>query len=130
MKPLHSNSAPKAIGPYSQAIVSKGFVFVSGQLPLDTETGQIEAHDIKSQTRLVLSHIRSILSSAGLNLSHVVKMEVFLDSLDDFKDMNEIYSEFFAQKPQPARYAFEVAKLPKGAKVEMACTAAFPEEKV
>lgn len=126
IKKISSPNAPKAIGPYSQAVKANGFLFISGQLPINPQSGQIEAENAKEQSKLVLSHISSILASEGLKMSNVVKMEVFLDSLDDFQEMNEIYADFFTQEPMPARYAFEVSKLPKAAKVEMACTAVYP----
>lgn len=126
--PIHTDKAPKAIGPYSQAISANGFLFISGQLPINPNSGEIEAKSGAEQARVVLEHIRSILGSEGLKMSHVVKMEVFLDNLDDFVEMNQVYAEFFNEGHKPARYAFEVAKLPKGAKIEMACTAAYPSK--
>ncbi|MBR1630754.1 MAG: RidA family protein [Paludibacteraceae bacterium] len=121
MKNISTNQAPAAIGPYSQAIRVGNLVFVSGQLPIDPQTG-IMPDDVEHQTRMSLSNARAILQAAGTDLSHVVKTTVFLASMDDFAAMNGIYAEFFAQ-PYPARSAVAVKTLPKGAKVEIECIA-------
>ncbi|MGN0977279.1 MAG: RidA family protein [Faecousia sp.] len=113
-----SGSAPSAIGPYSQAIAAGNMVFVSGQLPIDPATGSFPSDDIKDQTRMSLENIEAILKSAGLTMANVVKTTVLLDDIGDFGAMNEVYGSYFAE-PYPARAAFEVAKLPKGAKVEI-----------
>ncbi len=129
MKSLHSQNAPKALGPYSQAIVAGnntlptgqiigGFVFASGQIPIDAKTGEIVQGGIKEQTRQSLTNISYVLKEAGIDLSHVVKTTVFLSSMDDFAAMNEVYSSFF-QEPYPARSAVAVKTLPKGALVEI-----------
>lgn len=122
---IHSDKAPKAVGPYSQAIRSHNFLFVSGQLPLDTATMTIIATDIKEQAKLVLNHIKAILEAAGLSLDKVVKVEVFLADMNDFKAVNEVYSTFFHHAPMPARQAFQVARLPLDARVEISCIAAY-----
>ena len=121
----HSLRAPKAVGPYSQAIKANGFLFISGQIPLDPLKMAIIEGDAPEQAQLVLSHLKAILEDSGLSLAHVVKVEVFLANMDDFKAVNEVYSTFFDQAPQPARQAFEVSKLPLGAKVEISCIAAY-----
>ena len=124
MNAIHTDMAPAAIGPYSQAIDSgAGLVFVSGQLPIDTATGSFPEGDVKEQTRQSLTNAKAILEAAGLGLNHVVKTTVFLADMDDFAAMNEVYSQFFSA-PFPARSAVAVKTLPKGALVEIECIAA------
>ena len=124
MKPIHSESAPAAIGPYSQAIDSgAGLVFVSGQLPIDPSTGAFPSGGVAEQTRQSLLNARAILQAAGLDLANVVKTTVFLADMADFGAMNEVYAQFFAA-PFPARSAVAVKTLPKGALVEIECIAA------
>lgn len=118
MKTLHSDKAPKALGPYSQAIVAGGFVFASGQVPIDPSTGNFVEGGIKEQTRQVLTNATHVLAEAGIDLSHVVKTTVFLSDMDNFAPMNEVYAEFF-KEPYPARSAVAVRTLPKGALVEI-----------
>ena len=118
MNAIHTDNAPAAIGPYSQAIEVNGFVFASGQIPIDPVTGNFVEGGIKEQTRQSLTNAQNILKAAGTDLSHVVKTTVYLNSMDDFAAMNEVYSEFFSQ-PYPARSAVAVEKLPKGALVEV-----------
>ncbi len=115
---LHTENAPAAIGPYSQAVQAGNTIYVSGQLPIDPKTGAFAGEDIKSQTRQSLTNIRSILAKAGCDMSAVVKTTVLLSDIADFGAMNEVYSEFF-EAPYPARAAFQVAALPKAAKVEI-----------
>jgi 2-iminobutanoate/2-iminopropanoate deaminase len=109
--------APGAVGPYSQAVRAGGFVFVSGQLGLDPQTKQL-ADGVQAQTRQALTNLKAILESQGLTLDHVVKTTVFLQRMDDFAAMNEVYATFFASHP-PARSTVEVAKLPLGGLVEV-----------
>ena len=123
MKAIASNNAPAAIGPYSQAIEANGFVYASGQLPIDPATGAFPEGGIKEQTRQSLLNAQAILREAGLELSNVVKTTVLLADIADFGAMNEVYSTFFSQ-PYPARSAFVVKDLPKGALVEIECIAA------
>ena len=115
---IHTDSAPAAIGPYSQAIQIDNLLFVSGQVPIDPDTGAIVEGDITTQARQSLSNLRAILNAAGTNMGAVVKTTVFLADMDDFAAMNEVYAQFF-QEPFPARSAVQVARLPKGAKVEI-----------
>jgi 2-iminobutanoate/2-iminopropanoate deaminase len=122
MKPIHTENAPAAIGPYSQAIEANGFVFASGQLGLDPATGAFPEGGIKEQTRQSLTNAKSILEAAGVDLSHVVKTTVFLSDMANFAPMNEVYAEFFTA-PFPARSAVAVRELPKGALVEVECIA-------
>ena len=124
MKPISTDKAPAAIGPYSQAIDSgAGLVFLSGQLPIDPATGAFPEGGVKEQTRQSILNAKSILEAAGLGLSHVVKTTVFLADMGDFSAMNEVYAQFFTQ-PFPARSAVAVKTLPKGALVEIECIAA------
>lgn len=124
MKPIHTEKAPAAIGPYSQAVDSgHGLVFVSGQLPIDPATGAFPEGGVKEQTRQSLLNTKAILEAAGLSLASVVKTTVFLADMGDFAAMNEVYAEFFTA-PFPARCAFAVKNLPKGALVEIESIAA------
>ena len=123
MKTISTTAAPAAIGPYSQAVEANGFVFASGQLPIDPSTGQFPEGGVKEQTRQSLLNAQAILREAGLELQNVVKTTVFLASMDDFTAMNEVYSSFFSE-PFPARSAVAVKTLPKGALVEIECIAA------
>ena len=123
MKTLHSDNAPKAVGPYSQAIEANGFVFASGQLPIDPATNAFVEGGVKEQTRQSLTNAQSVLKAAGLDLSHVIKTTVFLSDMADFAAMNEVYAEFF-NEPYPARSAIAVKTLPKNALVEVECIAA------
>lgn len=125
MKTISTTVAPAAIGPYSQAVEANGFVFASGQLPIDPLTGQFPEGGVKEQTRQSLLNAQAILREAGLELQNVVKTTVFLASMDDFAAMNEVYSSFFSE-PFPARSAVAVKTLPKGALVEIECIAARP----
>lgn len=121
-KALHTDKAPAAIGPYSQAIQAGNTIYVSGQLPVDPSTGEFAGTDIQAQTRQGLTNIKNILASAGTDMSKAVKTTVLLSDIADFTAMNEVYAEFFTE-PYPARAAFQVAALPKGAKVEIECVA-------
>ncbi|MCI7309330.1 MAG: RidA family protein [Prevotella sp.] len=122
MKALHTDKAPKAIGPYSQAIEANGFVFASGQLPVDPATGEFVEGGVKEQTRQSLLNAQSVLEAAGLTLAQVAKTTVFLSDMANFADMNEVYSQFF-KEPFPARSAVAVKTLPKNALVEIECIA-------
>lgn len=115
---IATEKGPKAIGPYSQAIKANGFVFLSGQIPLDPATQQLISGDISAQTERVLSNIRGILEAAGTSLAKVAKTTVFLKSMGDFAAMNEVYGRHFTGAP-PARSTVEVARLPKDVLVEI-----------
>lgn len=122
MNAIVTDKAPAAIGPYSQAIEVNGFVYASGQLPIDPATGQFP-EGIKAQTRQSLNNAKAILEAAGLGMNNVVKTTVLLADISDFAAMNEVYAEFFTP-PYPARSAFAVKAVPKGALVEIECIAA------
>jgi len=119
-KEITTPHAPGAIGPYSQGVVATGkrFVFVSGQIPLDPATGQLAEEKIAEQTRQALDNLKAVLAAAGVGMDAVVKTTVFLQKMGDFAGMNEIYKQYFSGV-YPARAAFEVAALPKGALVEI-----------
>lgn len=123
MKPIVTSAAPAAIGPYSQAIEVNGFVYASGQLPIDPATGAFPEGGVQEQTRQSLLNVKAILEEAGFTLANVVKTTVYLADMGDFAAMNEIYSQFFSQ-PFPARSAVAVKALPKGALVEVEVIAA------
>ncbi len=126
MSPLrttfHTDAAPKAIGPYSQAVRAGDYLFCSGQIPLDPATMQLVEGDIEMQTRRALTNLQNVLEAAGSGLSRVVKTTVFMSDLNEFARMNAVYSEFFSDSP-PARSTVQVAGLPRGAKIEIECIA-------
>ena len=115
---IHTDKAPAAIGPYSQAIQIGQLLFTSGQVPIDPETGAIVEGGIQEQARQSLNNIKAILNAAGTNMGAVVKTTVFLQDMNDFSAMNEVYAQFF-QEPYPARSAVQVGRLPKDALVEI-----------
>lgn len=118
-KTVATADAPKAIGPYSQAITVGDLVFCSGQIALDPKTGELVAPgDVRAQTRRVMENLASVLAAAGSSLSHVVKTTIYLTDLGDFASVNEVYGGFFREGP-PARATVQVAGLPKGAQVEI-----------
>ena len=120
MKSIHTEKAPAAIGPYSQAIEANGTVYVSGQLPVDPHTGQMIEGDIKALAHQVFKNISQILSAAGLGLDNVVKVTVMM------ADMNEVYASYFSE-PYPARSAYAVKTLPKNSRLEIECIAVAPQ---
>lgn len=117
-KVINTSNAPAAIGPYNQAIVANGMLFISGQIPLVPSTAQVVEGGIKEQTEQVLKNLGAVLEAAGLSYSNVVKTSCFLKSMDDFQAMNEVYAQFFTVD-QPARAAVEVSRLPKDVLVEI-----------
>ena len=117
-KIISTDTAPRAVGPYSQAVAAGNLLFVSGQLPLHPQSGEIVGNDITAQTRQSIENIRAVLSAAGVSLADVVKTTVFLQNMGDFARMNEVYQQYFGDS-SPARSTVEVAKLPKNALVEI-----------
>ena len=115
---IHTENAPKAIGPYSQAVKAGNMLFVSGQVPFVPETMEIVEGDVKAQTAQSLKNVQAILAEAGLDFSHVVKSTVFIKDMNEFAQINEVYAEFFGEN-KPARACVEVARLPKDVKVEI-----------
>ena len=121
-KIVQTEGAPQAIGPYSQAVVSQGFAFLSGQIPLDPATGQLVEGDIAVQTERVLENLKAVLAACGSSLSAVVKTTVYLKDLGEFAPMNEVYGRYFPENP-PARATVEAARLPRDVRVEIDCVA-------
>ncbi|HOW85416.1 MAG TPA: RidA family protein [Candidatus Aminicenantes bacterium] len=117
-KQVQTDQAPKAIGPYSQGIIANGFVFCSGQIPIDPATNELNTGTIEEQTRQVIKNLAAVLAAAGSSLDDVVKTTVLLQDMSDFGKMNAVYGEFF-KAPSPARAAFQVVRLPRDVKVEI-----------
>lgn len=117
-KIIHTNEAPKAVGPYSQAVEANGMLFISGQIPIDPAIGKIIDGGIKEQTEQVLKNIGAILKAAGYSYADVVKSTCLLNDMDNFTAMNEVYARYYAENP-PARAAYGVVRLPLGALVEI-----------
>lgn len=115
---IKTDKAPKAIGPYSQAVKIGNFIFLSGQIPIDPKTGELVNGDIKAQFELVIENIKNILSEAGASLHDIVKATLFLKDIKEFSEINTIYGRYFDSEP-PARSTVEVSNLPKGAKFEL-----------
>ncbi len=118
MQMIETDKAPKAIGPYSQAIKYENLVFISGQIAIDPKTQEFIGGDIKTQTKRVMENIKGILEEVGLNFNHVIKTTIYLKNIEDFQEMNEIYGSYFTDY-KPARATVEVSNLPKGALVEI-----------
>jgi 2-iminobutanoate/2-iminopropanoate deaminase len=117
-KAIQTQAAPAAIGPYSQAISANGFLFVSGQIPMDPQTNRLVEDDIVAQTHQVLKNVQAILEAAGSSMAKVVKTTVFLSDLSDFARMNEVYAAYWSTEP-PARATVQVARLPRDVRVEI-----------
>ena len=115
---IETKDAPQAIGPYSQAVRANGFVFASGQIPIDPQTGEFVAGGVAEQTEQVLKNLSAVMEAAGTGLARVVKTTVFLADMNDFAAMNEVYAKFFTENP-PARATVEAARLPRDARVEI-----------
>ena len=126
-KIVSTDRAPKAIGPYSQAVISNGFVFVSGQVPLDPATGQIVEGGIAEQTARVFENIKNVLEAAGCSLEQAVKTTVYLKDMGEFAQMNEVYGRYFPANP-PARATIEAARLPRDVRIEIDCIATAVNE--
>ena len=121
---IHTDSAPKAVGPYSQAIRMGDFLFCSGQISIDPKTQEVFTGEIRTQTEMVLNNIEAILKNSQLNFSHIIKTTIFLTSMSDFASVNEVYAKRFTKDP-PARSTIAVAGLPKGVNVEIEVIANF-----
>jgi 2-iminobutanoate/2-iminopropanoate deaminase len=127
MQPISTKTAPAAIGPYSQAVRTGGFIFLSGQIPLLPGTGQMVEGGIEPQVERVLDNLGAVLQAAGLTFDHVVKTTIYLTDLGDFQKVNEAYGKRFTRSPQPARSTVQVAALPRGARVEIDAIAVMPQ---
>ena len=121
-KIIQTDKAPKAIGPYSQGVWAGNLLFISGQIPIDPETGEMIKGDIRQQTERVLQNIKAILESQGLGMEDVIKTAIFLKNMDNFQKVNETYATYFSSQP-PARSTVEVARLPKDAEIEIEAVA-------
>jgi 2-iminobutanoate/2-iminopropanoate deaminase len=119
---ISTENAPGAIGPYSQAVRAGNFIFCSGQIPINPQTGEFVSEDVAEQTRQVLKNLSAVLEAAETNLNNVVKTTVFLADMNDFAAMNEVYAEFFSEN-KPARATVQAARLPRDARVEIECIA-------
>jgi 2-iminobutanoate/2-iminopropanoate deaminase len=119
---IKTDKAPEAIGPYSQAIVAGSFVYTSGQIPINPQTGEVVGGGIEEQTEQVLKNLKNVLEAAGSGLNKVVKTTVFIKDMDSFAKINEIYAKYFSE-PYPARSCVEVSKLPKGVLIEIEAVA-------
>jgi 2-iminobutanoate/2-iminopropanoate deaminase len=119
---VKTDKAPKAIGPYSQGVIASGFVFCSGQLALDPASGELSSGTVEEQTRIVLKNLGAVLAAAGSSLDRVVKTTIFLQDMNDFAKVNEVYGGFF-KAPFPARATVQVARLPRDGKVEIEAVA-------
>ena len=126
-KIISTDHAPKAIGPYSQAVVMNGFAFLSGQIPLDPSTNQLIEGDIAAQTERVIQNLKAVLEACGSSLDQVVKTTVFLKDMGEFAKMNEVYGRYFSSNA-PARATVEAARLPRDVRVEIDCIAAVTPE--
>jgi 2-iminobutanoate/2-iminopropanoate deaminase len=120
---IETKDAPGAVGPYSQGTQANGFIFVSGQLPVDPKTGEMVEQDIKLQTDRVMENLRAVLNAGGVDLDDVIRCDVFLRDMNDFKYMNEIYASKFVSDPKPARQTVQVGRLPLDAMIEISCIA-------
>ncbi len=118
LESVHSADAPKAIGPYNQAIRAGDFLFCSGQIPLDPQTGDLVAGDVAAQTRRVMENIRAVLTAASVTFANVAKTTIYLVDMDDFAAVNEVYGSYFSESP-PARSTVAVAALPRNSRVEI-----------
>lgn len=124
-KVIHTDKAPKAIGPYSQAIQAGSFLFLSGQIPLDPKTGELETGEIRQQTQRVLENIKGLLESQQLGMENVVKVTIFLKDMGNFSQVNDVYGTYFPSSP-PARSTIEVARLPRDVDIEIEAVAFTP----
>ena len=122
MKEIRTNKAPEPVGPYSQAVQANNFVFISGQLAINHKTNQLVQGNIQGQTLQVFNNIKATLEEANLTLKNIVKVEIYLKDINDFKEVNKFYTKIFS-KPYPARHVVEVSNLPLNAKIEIACIA-------
>lgn len=119
---IYSSKAPEPIGPYSQAIMAGNTLFVSGQIPIDSATGNIITGDISTETQQVMKNLKAVLEAAGMDFSNVVKCSIFLNDMNNFPKVNEAYGQYFQTNP-PARETVEVSRLPKDVNVEISCIA-------
>lgn len=122
-KIINTKNAPAPIGPYNQAILSKGTLYISGQIPLDSDTGELITGDIRKETKQSMENLKAILIEAGMTFEHVVKASIFLSDMNQFSEVNEVYGSYFNAETAPARETVEVANLPKFVNVEISMIA-------
>jgi len=122
---INTSKAPQSIGAYNQAVISNGFVFTAGQVPIDPDTGNLIEGNFKERVRRVLMNLKSILEEAGTNLSNVAKFTVFLTDISNYTEVNEVFNEFIRDSEAPARSLIEVSSLPADADIEIDCIAVF-----
>lgn len=122
-KIINSKKAPAPIGPYNQAVLSQGFLYTSGQIAINPETGQTEFDNIESETKLVMQNLEAILKAADLSFKNVIKVSIFISDMNNFSKINEVYASYFDDNNAPARETVQVAKLPKNANVEISLIA-------
>lgn len=120
---IQTNYAPAPVGPYNQAVVANGILYVSGQIAIDPETGDLETGGIKSETERVMQNIAAILAKANTTFDNVIKCTIFMTDMENYAEINEVYSRYFKDETAPAREAVEVSNLPKYVKVEISCMA-------
>ena len=120
---VHTNNAPKAIGPYSQAIIFNGLIFVSGQVPVNPETGEVVTSSFADEVKQVMSNVNAILTEAGTNINNAVKITIFLSDMNNFTELNELYASYFTSDQYPARECVQVARLPRDVNVEISVIA-------
>ncbi|MDO5510344.1 MAG: RidA family protein [Weeksellaceae bacterium] len=125
MKRFKTDNAPAAIGPYAQAVIHNGLIYISGQIPVDPATGEIVSDDVKDQAHQVMKNLGAILQESGSGYHMVIKSSIFLKSMDDFADINQIYGQYFQGENLPARETVEVSRLPKDVKIEISMIAAL-----
>jgi 2-iminobutanoate/2-iminopropanoate deaminase len=123
MKEIKTEKAPKAVGPYSQAILAGDFLFCSGQIGVDPKTNEIVKGGVNPETEQVLNNLSAVLEKSGAKLSDVIRCDIFIKNMGDYKIVNEIYGKYFSHNPKPARLTVEVSSLPIGANVEISCIA-------
>ena len=121
-KPINTSNAPAPIGPYSQAVISNGTLYLSGQIALDPNTGDLITDNIVDETHQVMKNIQAIINAAGLNMGQIIKCSIFIANMDDFAEINEVYGTYFKNDP-PARETVEVSRLPKNVNVEISVIA-------
>ncbi len=120
---VHTNNAPKAIGPYSQAIIFNGLIFVSGQVPVNPKTGEVVTSSFADEVKQVMSNVNAILTEAGTNINNAVKITIFLSDMNNFTELNELYASYFTSDQYPARECVQVARLPRDVNVEISVIA-------
>ncbi len=129
LRQLNTDKAPKALGPYSQAIEINGFIFCSGQIGLDPKTNSLVDGGVEQEANQVLKNLSAVLESASVDLKNVIKCEIFLKNVQDFVVVNDIYAKYFTSDPKPARVTVEVSNLPKNALIEISCIAYINKNK-